>query len=93
MRVMFGKGRQREFLKSVLINANSPSLRELSRRLGVSYSTLKNYYVEARFLPENLFNDLCSISGISKKKLNVKLGGDNWGQVKGGKKSKRVVLG
>ena len=54
MRIKFKKGEQRKFLGKVLENLGAPSLRELiNRGVGVPYSTLKNYYLEERMLPEN----------------------------------------
>lgn len=85
MRIKFPPKKQRKFLQEVLKNSNIPSLRELSKRIGVSYSTLKNYFIEDRTLPENLFNDLCYLANINSNKLNVKILEDNWGKVKGGK--------
>lgn len=84
-RIKFRKGQQRKFLKSVLSKINCPSLRELiNRGFDVPYSTLKNYYTEKRFLPENLFKDFCYVSKISPDSLNVLYLKDNWGQIKGG---------
>ncbi len=88
-RVEFKKGEQKKFIKEVMKKINSPSLRELGNRLSINYSTLKNYLAEERLLPENLFNDLCYISKINKEELNIQILKDNWGQVKGGKISKR----
>jgi len=87
-RVKFQKGEQRKFIQDVLGRINSPSLRELGNRLGVNYSTLKNYFNEERCLPENLFNDLLYISKINKENYKMEYLKENWGQVKGGKKSK-----
>ena len=81
---------QKKFLNQTLKNLNCPSIKELKNRgIETSYSTLKNYFSEHRLLPESFFNDLCEISKIDGKKLKVKLFGDNWGRVKGGKISKR----
>ncbi|MCX6750060.1 MAG: hypothetical protein NTZ83_01240 [Candidatus Pacearchaeota archaeon] len=84
-RVKFRKGEQRKFLKEVLEKINCPSLRELRNRLGVNYSTLKNYFNEERCLPENLFSDLLYISKINKERYLIEYLEENWGQVKGGK--------
>jgi hypothetical protein len=88
-RVKFKKGEQKKFIQEVLKNINSPSIKELANRLSVNYSTLKNYIVEERLLPENLFNDLCFISKINKNELNIEYLQENWGQIKGGKISKK----
>lgn len=91
-RIKFKEKKQREFLKKVISKTNSPSLRELSNRLGISYSTLKNYNNESRLLPLNLFQDLCYLSKFPKNKFKIKILDKNWGQVKGGKKGKRNSL-
>lgn len=76
-------------MQEVIEKINCPSLRELGNRLSINYSTLKNYFIEERYLPESLFNDLCLISKLDKSKMNIKYLDGNWGQIKGGKKSKR----
>ena len=86
MRIKFKKGKQRKFLEKVMGEINSPSLIELSTRMGINYSSLKNYFSEVRLLPESLFNDLIYL--IKKKKWNVEILEDNWGKIKGGKKKK-----
>jgi len=90
LRVKFKSGFQRKFIQEVLGKVNSPSLRELGRRLNVNYSTLKNYFNEERCLPKSLFDDLCYISKISKEDLIIEYLNSNWGQVKGGKNSRKV---
>jgi len=81
---------QRKFLKKVIENLNCLSLRGLlQHRFDIPYSTLKNYYTEKRMLPKTFFNDLCYISGISPTSLDISYLNHNWGQIKGGKKSKR----
>lgn len=89
MRVKFKKGEQRKFLKKVLENLNCPSLRALNQfGFEISYSTLKNYYSEARLLPEQFFRDLCYLAKIEIVSLDMEFMEDNWGQVKGGRKFK-----
>lgn len=86
MRVNFSKKEQREFLNLVMVSIGAPSLRELSRRVDVNYSTMKNYFVGLRLIPKELFDNLVEISGIRR---DVEFVDDFWGQVIGGKKSKR----
>ena len=86
MRIKFEKGKQKEFLKRVIINLNSPSLRGLLQfGFDIPYSTLKSYFQEHRLMPEELFKDLCHISKINTSDLDVEYLEDNWGRVKGGK--------
>ena len=86
-RIKFKKTEQRKFLKKILIKLNCPSLRALNQfGFEIPYSTLKNYFNESRLLPENLFRDLCYLTKIDPKNLNIKYLEKNWGQVLGGKK-------
>jgi hypothetical protein len=89
MRIKFEKGKQRDFLKRVMDLAESPSLRELARRLDFNYSSLKNYFSELRSLPEDLFKDLIYLSNLDSSSLNFERVGENWGQIIGGRKSKK----
>jgi len=90
MRIRFPKGKQRKFLNLTIERLNSPSLRGILQfGLGIAYSTLKNYYNESRLLPKELFEDLCEIARIDKLELNFEEVDENWGKIKGGKKSKR----
>ena len=89
-RVRFRKGMQRRFLKKILFEIGCSSLRELRNRgIDIPYSTLKNYYSEKRFLPEIFFRDLCLLAKMNKKSVNLERIDSNWGQIIGGKKSKR----
>ncbi len=90
MRVKFEKGKQRYFLKNVLVKTNCPSLKELiNRGFDFNYSTLKNYYSELRLMPEELVRNLCLFSKIDFDKLDILLIEDNWGRVLGGKIGER----
>ncbi len=88
-RVLFKKGKQKEFLDVIKNNLRVSSLRGiLQYGLDVKYSTLKDYYNEKLLMSRNLFDSLVYLAKI-KKIPNVKYIKGNWGQVKGGKKSKR----
>jgi len=93
-RVQFLKlGGQRAFLDKVVSVMGSPSLRGLMQfGFRVNYSALKNYYNGFRLLPEQLFFDMCELSGIDKRSISFQIVKDTWGQVKGGKKSKKRKL-
>lgn len=85
-RVKFSKGKQRDFLDKVLFESNCPSLRSLNQfGFDVPYSTWKNYYVEARCLPQNLFYDLCKLIKVNPKEFIFEILPDNFGQILGGK--------
>lgn len=83
VRVKFYRiGGQRNFINKAILACSVPSLRELSRRLDVNYSTFKNYYSEERLMPRSFFENICQISGIKANVQDVK---EYWGQIKGGK--------
>jgi hypothetical protein len=87
---LFEKGKQREFLNLVVGRLNCISLRGILQfGFDVSYNSLKNYYVERRLMPQGFFESLCHIAKIDKEKLNFRYFSSNWGQIKGGKVSKR----
>jgi hypothetical protein len=88
MRIEFRKGMQRKFLQKVLEKINCPSISELANRLNFNYSTLKNYFVEQRNLPENLFNDLCYLANMGKSEFKFNILEEHWGQINGGKNKK-----
>jgi len=91
MRIRFKKGKQRAFLKEVLIAIGSPSLRELiNRGFDIPYSTLKNYYSESRLLPEGFFRELVYLAKINVNELDIDVIKDNWGKVLGGSKKRNV---
>jgi hypothetical protein len=77
-------------MKKVLEAIGSPSLRELiNRGIDIPYSSLKNYYSEARLLPKELFDQLLYLGKIDISGLDIEFVGDNWGNVVGGKKGRK----
>ena len=83
------KGKQREFLKKILEKVSCPSLRAFEQfGFDVPYSTMKNYYSEARLMSGTFFEELCVFAGISKNLFDVEYVKDSWGQRKGGLLSK-----
>ncbi len=90
MRVKFKKGEQRKFLNLVVFRLNCISLRGILQfGFNIKYSSLKNYHLERRLLPRDFFENLCYLAKINIDSLNVEYVNENWGQIKGGKKSKR----
>ena len=90
MRIRFKSGEQRKFLDLVANRLNCVSVRGiLERGFDISYDSLKSYYIERRLLPEGFFLDLCHLAKLEPKDFEVGYLDDNWGRVKGGKKSKR----
>ena len=89
-RVLFKKRQQRKFLNLVVEKLGCVSVRGILQfGFDVKYSSLKNYYIERRLISRSFFEDLCHISKINIKSLKVRYINENWGQIKGGKKSKR----
>lgn len=89
-RIKFEKGEQRKFFDLVILKSGAVSLRGLLQfGIDIKYSTLKCYYNEFRNMPKGLFLDLCHIARIDSKRFNVIYLEGNYGQVKGGKLSKR----
>lgn len=93
MRVCFNQGEQRKFLKKVLEELRCPNLRSFSQYgLGVSYSTMKNYFSECRTIPKELFEELLLLSKLDRKEFSYQELNENFGQVLGGKKSRRLSV-
>ncbi len=90
MRIQFKKGKQREFIKKVLSEIGASSLRGLKQRgIDVNYSSLKNYFIEDRTMPTNLFQDLCKLANFGENEFIFERIDENWGKIKGGRKSRR----
>ncbi|VVB78220.1 Uncharacterised protein [uncultured archaeon] len=91
-RVLFPKGEQRKFLDLVVGQLNCISVRGILQfGFDIPYCTLKNYYTQRRLLPKGFFENLCHLARIDKNQLDIKYIDPNWGQVLGGKKSRRKV--
>jgi hypothetical protein len=89
-RVKFKGGEQRKFISMVIRESGAPSLRALNQfGFDVPYSTLKNYFNESRSLPEEFFYDLCELIRVDLGELDVEYLDENYGQIKGGKISKK----
>lgn len=90
MRIQFEKGKQREFLDLVRQRIRAPSFREMLHfGFSMTESSLKNYLIERRLMPEELFEEMLHLAKLSREDFDFDLVEDNWGQVKGGRKSKR----
>ncbi len=89
-RIEFKDKEQKKFLDKCIENLNLTSLRGLLQ-LGINtnYNNLKNYYSERRTIPKQLFEDLAYLAKININNMGFKTKNQNWGQIKGGKKSKR----
>ncbi|HIH52523.1 hypothetical protein J4412_03065 [Candidatus Pacearchaeota archaeon] len=88
-RIKFREGEQRKFLIEVLKKLNCPTLRAFNQfGFEIPYSTWKNYFSEARLLPEELFNQICFLSKFEIQTLEIQRLENYWGQIKGGKNKK-----
>ena len=75
-RIKFREGEQRKFLIEVLKKLNCPTLRAFNQfGFEIPYSTWKNYFSEARLLPEELFNQICFLSKVEKYQYIVECSG------------------
>jgi len=83
------KGKQRKFIDDVLTKTACPSLGELSKRVGMNYQTLKNFYSERRVLPLELFGVLLGLSNLNRDNFKCQEIPENLGQICGGKKSRK----
>jgi len=89
-RIKFRPGEQKKFLQRVIKELSAPSLRGLLQfGITTKYSTLKNYYNESRTLPQNLFEELCTLTNINQNNIQKITLKEHWGKQKGGKISKR----
>lgn len=87
MRVRFSKETQRMFLKKVMELVGAPTMKELASRFGIKYSAMKNYFVDRRLLSQEIFLNMSKVTGV---KIDFNLVPETWGQIKGGKKSRRA---
>ena len=89
-KILFTKGKQKQYLNLIIQKLNSPSLRGLLQ-FGIpsNYSALKNYHSERRLIPRDLFEDLNHLAKIKNNYFQIKILNENWGKIKGGKISKR----
>lgn len=93
MRIRFNNGEQRKFLKRVLDELRCPNLRSFDQYgLGVSYSTMKNYFSECRTIPKEFFEELLLISKLDREEFSYQELNENFGQVLGGKKSRKLSV-
>jgi len=94
MRILFAKGQQKKFISDACERLNI-SLYRLSKQqnLQCSYSTLKKYFRENLVISAKSANKITDISGISWKEYKIMdTLKDTWGQSKGGKIGKCVLM-
>jgi len=91
MRVLFYRGVQKEFLVDAIKIAGSRQT--LTSKLDVSVNTLKKWVSEERTLPYGVFVKLLAkfpeLDAYKNKIVEIR--NDNWGQIKGGKKSINAI--
>lgn len=88
MRILFSKNSKKELLKYLKLKHSSNSLRCLSKKLNISKNTLDDWfynperYISNKIIPQELKDKL---EVLDKKE-------DNWGNIKGGKKTYQIIL-
>ncbi len=89
-RILFGLGKQREFLNLVVEKLSCGSLRGILQfGFDMGYDSLKSYYTERRLLSKSFFDNLCYIAKININDLDYQVVNGKWGVIRGGMKSKR----
>ena len=88
-RVKLNKGQQRKLI--IELGNKYGSVRKLAKKLGLPYSTLKNYVLEKLLLPENLFEIILKELSIKKSRLSISYLDANWGMVLGAKKGMKAL--
>jgi|APSaa5957512622_1039677.scaffolds.fasta_scaffold33538_1 hypothetical protein len=86
------EGKSREFFDRVLKNSGLENLKVLSKKTGISYSTLKKYCGEYLLMPRSTFQILCNTGDIGETSFNYKIKDGDWGQIKGGKRGIEVLM-
>jgi hypothetical protein len=88
-RIKLKKGIQRE----IILQASKKigSLKKLSQRLDIPYSTAKKYIQEIFLLPEDLFNKIIKVIQSKKEHFEIEYFPKNWGKSIGGKKGMKAL--
>ena len=88
MRVRLQKGKQRELIELVKRKLNL-SWKELGKKVGIAYSYLRgDLRYERVLLPKEVYHRLCRIAGVNFNRFVLQELDENWGQRKGGKRSR-----
>ena len=88
MRILLSKESKSELYNFLKLNYNCNSGRSLAIKLKIPYGTLKNWfhkeqrYIPTDFIPKEIFHRL---EVLDRQE-------DNWGQIKGGKKTYKIIL-
>lgn len=87
VRLLFVKGKQRNFLKNFL-EINNLTLNPATELLNIGRTTFKEWLKERYTLPHEIFSKICEMTpqlNIYENEIKERLS-SNWGQVKGGRK-------
>lgn len=88
MKILLTKESKKELLRDMKNRNNSKSIFDLAKQLRISKNTLDNwFYNPKRYIPEKIIPP-----ELLKKLKIVDKQEDNWGKVKGGKKTYKVIL-
>jgi hypothetical protein len=94
MRCVLSKGRQRELLISTKVVLGI-SWRGLARKIGISYTTIREWRDEKWSIRQDVFNRIIVVcpEQESFKRYIIELKEDTWGQQVGGLSTKRLKHG
>lgn len=87
MRILLDKQNRKILFDNLAKKHDCKTMRELSKHLNIPFKTLQNWkygtrYIDEKMIPKNIFQKL---SYIDKKP-------NNWGQIKAGKKTYKIIL-
>ena len=88
-RIKLRKGMQKEIINKAA--KTNRSLKELAKKVEISYSLIRKYNQEKLLMPENLFNKLLNITSVNKKKIKIEYLQQNWGKRLGGLKGMETL--
>lgn len=87
MRLLLSKDSRKKLFDYLLKKNNCRSIRALSKELKIPLKTIQNWKYGNNYIPESI----CS-TGISEEVKVLDKQEDNWGRIKGGKKTYSVIL-
>jgi hypothetical protein len=88
MRILLTKKSKKKLFDYLIKSNNCKSLKELSKIIKIPFNTMQNWkYISYRYIPEKIIP-----SGIKKDLKILDSQEDNWGRIKGGKETYKIIL-
>lgn len=87
MRLLLSKDSRKRLFDYLLAENNCHSLKQLSQKLKIPLKTIQNWKYGDRYIPETIF-PIAIKDGIEILDTQE----DNWGKIKGGKKTYQIIL-